>query len=302
MLAPTLQELTALRPLASRKGFGKPRLSAAAGGGESRSPFRGQGLEFEETRLYAPGDDIRAIDWRVTARTGAPHTKLFREERDRAVLVMIDTHAYMRFGTKGTFKSVQAARIAALLGWRALHARDAAGACLFGGVPEGVRYIPPRRSSAAFTAALKDVCDISAGEESDTQIVPVDEALRRIAPRVPHGAALFILSDFSAPGEYIARELRMLRRRCDPVLIAVDDPADAMPSFPPDAVFAGAGGARVRITGKHRKAARAYKAQWQQTRDTVKEAAAGAGAPFFALSGEDDAAGAAARIGVRLLA
>ena len=99
--------------------------------GQYYSPFRGRGMEFDEVRLYQPGDDVRTLDWRVTARTGKAHTKLFREERERAVYVWVDFRNPMFFATRGVFKSVMAAKIAALLSWSAHHQRDRVGGLLF---------------------------------------------------------------------------------------------------------------------------------------------------------------------------
>ena len=89
----------------------------AARSGNYLSPAKGRGMEFDEARLYQPGDDIRAIDWRVTARRGKTHTKIYREERERPVLISVDCRPSMAFASRGCFKSVQAAKMAALLAW-----------------------------------------------------------------------------------------------------------------------------------------------------------------------------------------
>ena len=96
------------------------------------SHFRGRGMEFDESRPYQPGDDPRSIDWRVTARSTTAYTKLFREERERPVLVVVDLRANMHFATQGCFKSVNASRAAALLSWAAHHRGDRLGGLIFG--------------------------------------------------------------------------------------------------------------------------------------------------------------------------
>src|SRR6202789_3352703 len=111
----------------------------AIASGDYTSPCRGQGLAFHEVREYHFGDDIRSIDWRVTARTDKPHVKVFTEERERTVILCVDANAAMRFGTRGTFKSVQAARAAALLGSQARCSNDRVGCLVFGDVAEGIR-------------------------------------------------------------------------------------------------------------------------------------------------------------------
>ncbi|MGR8999333.1 MAG: DUF58 domain-containing protein, partial [Gammaproteobacteria bacterium] len=103
--------------------------SRQSGGYVSR--FKGRGMEFDETRLYQPGDDIRSIDWRVTARSGKTHTKMFREERERPVFISVDNRLAMHFATRGVFKSVLAAKLAGLLAWAADYHGDRIGGQLF---------------------------------------------------------------------------------------------------------------------------------------------------------------------------
>ena len=109
----------------------QPRRVRALTSGAYLSPFKGRGMEFDEVRPYTQGDDVRSIDWRVTARSGKPHTKLFREERERAVLLWIDLRPAMFFATRGAFKAVRAAQAAALLGWNTLQRGDRLGALIF---------------------------------------------------------------------------------------------------------------------------------------------------------------------------
>src|SRR4051812_8187740 len=96
------------------------------------SRFRGRGVDYVESRAYQPGDDIRQMDWRLTARSGRPHTKVFQEEREQSVLLLVDCNASMHFGSRVRFKSVQAARTAALVAWAAVHGGDRVGALGFG--------------------------------------------------------------------------------------------------------------------------------------------------------------------------
>jgi uncharacterized protein (DUF58 family) len=107
-----------------------PAAKTAAGDGQYRTRFRGRGMEFAEVRAYQPGDDVRSIDWRVTARRGKAHTKLFHEERERPVLVAVDYRTPMFFATRGCFKAVQVSRLAALLAWQALGRGDRIGCSL----------------------------------------------------------------------------------------------------------------------------------------------------------------------------
>ena len=131
--APTsvsLGELIALKPAGEMIKLSTPRIRAVAAGGHL-SPFKGRGVEFDESRPYQEGDDLRTIDWRVTARTGKPHTKVFREERNRPVILWLDLRASMMFATRGAFKSVVAARSAALIAWSAIANGDQLGGLVF---------------------------------------------------------------------------------------------------------------------------------------------------------------------------
>lgn len=123
----TPAELAALRPLAARLDMTTTRRASAQLSGTKRSAVRGRGVEFAEVRAYVPGDEVRQIDWRVTARTGTPHSKLFEEERERPVIVVTDMRQPMRFGTRQCFKSVAAARAAALRMWGAVLRGDRVG-------------------------------------------------------------------------------------------------------------------------------------------------------------------------------
>ncbi|MGI8561239.1 MAG: DUF58 domain-containing protein, partial [Luteimonas sp.] len=121
-ITPTLAELIALRGLAH--GRREPKRGRHGVGGRAPSPLRGRGMEYAESREYARGDDARHIDWRLTARSGKPHTKLFQAERERLTLVVADTAPALYFGTRLRFKSVQAARAGAVAAWAAIRDGD----------------------------------------------------------------------------------------------------------------------------------------------------------------------------------
>jgi uncharacterized protein (DUF58 family) len=132
-----LDELIALAALAHGTSLARSRRSTALRSGGNASRWRGRGVDFRESRIYQAGDEIRHMDWRVTARSGKPHTKLFEEEREQGLLLAMDLNPGMRFGTRVRFKSVQAARAAALLAWMATAAGDRVGALGFGGGVNG---------------------------------------------------------------------------------------------------------------------------------------------------------------------
>ena len=127
----SMDELVALQAADLSLDLRGRRKALTAVAGQHRSSFRGRGIDFDEVRIYQPGDDVRNIDWRVTARTGRVHTKLFREERERPVYLVVDQRESMFFGTQKAFKSVVAARIAALLAWASRDHGDRIGGFLF---------------------------------------------------------------------------------------------------------------------------------------------------------------------------
>ena len=123
------------------------------------SNFRGRGIDFSEVRVYQPGDDVRTIDWRVTARTQVAHTKVFQEEKERPVLILVDQSASMYFGSQVTFKSVLAARTAAIIAWAALERGDRVGGLVFSEL--GHREVRPRRNKRAVLRLLNEMHDFN---------------------------------------------------------------------------------------------------------------------------------------------
>lgn len=287
MLYPQFDELVALKLKASTLFLSSNQPVISLGGGDLRSPFRGQGLEFEEVRAYSPGDDIRAIDWRVTARTGAAHTKIFREERERSVILCIDVNTTMRFGTRGTFKSIQAARVAALLGWCAHANHDKIGACLYGDVPGGVQLLAPKRSRKSLWQLFKYLSNTNLLEN----VLPIslEEMLGRINKAAPTGALVYIISDFNTLGETFEYQLSTLRKRCDVVMIPIDDPADQhIPPVGP-LLFAGKDGEKFFVNTEIRGGREAYAAQWQQARQTLQRIATKINVSIIPIATDADA-------------
>ena len=195
--------------------------------GVERTRFRGRGMDFEEVRLYQAGDDVRSIDWRVTARTQVPHTKLYREERERPVFVLVDQRAPMFFGSQRCFKSVLAAHIAANLAWAALNNSDRIGGLVFG--DNAQRDIRPRRSKHAVLELLHQLQEFNqqlqspiAAANSKSLNALLTDARRMAKP----GCALFIVSDFHDYDQRGEQQLFELARHTDITLIHVFDPLE----------------------------------------------------------------------------
>ena len=148
-------ELPELVRIAHKKGLLLTAENVGSLGGPYLTKLKGRGMEFAEARSYQYGDDVRHIDWRVTARTGTTHTKLFREERERPVMLVLDLSRRMFFGTRQRLKSVQAARIAALTGWRALLRGDRVGGVIYS--EEMHREYKPRSDRRHFLRLLSNI-------------------------------------------------------------------------------------------------------------------------------------------------
>ena len=166
--------------------------------GRYASRLRGRGLNFEELRRYLPGDDIRTMDWRVTARTRAPHVRVYTEEKDRAVLLVVDQRMNMFFGTRDRMKSVTAAELAALGAWRALDVGDRVGVVAFNDTE--VTDIRPQRSQQTVMSILGTVVRmnhrlrVAAGIERNPGML--NEALRKAIRLAPHDVLVVVISDF----------------------------------------------------------------------------------------------------------
>lgn len=195
MKLPQLDELVALRGAARGLSLHARRPAQALLLGGHRSAQRGRGLEFEEVRPYVAGDDPRSIDWRVTARRGRPHTKLFREERERPVWLLVDLHAGMFFGSRRQLKSALAVRAAALLAWAGALGGDRIGALILGaGAP---RVLPPRAREAGVLPLLEALLEAQPTAPGVPTAASFDEALHTLSALVHPGSLLLALSDFS---------------------------------------------------------------------------------------------------------
>lgn len=164
--------------------------------GDVKSAFKGRGMELEEVRAYAFGDDIRDMDWRVTARKSEPFTKIYTQEKDREVTVLADMSASMVFGTKRELKTVSVAKIAALLGWYALKNKDRFGALIFDG--KSSQYFKPQNNRQNLTSVFKALEKTSKAVLTDSAQGDISEALKVLEFHQKGQGIIFILSDFSS--------------------------------------------------------------------------------------------------------
>jgi uncharacterized protein (DUF58 family) len=253
--------------------------------GQHRSPFRGQGLEFDSVREYVPGDDIRRIDWRVTARTGSAHLKIFKEDRERHLVICVDMNAAMRFGTKNTFKSVQAARIAAFLGWQGMASQDRISAYLFGDVKEGIQYFSPRRTAKSFCEILKTLAEPPIEHHQKS----IGEVLKKMDQAIPSGSVVYLISDFMDIDESFqhSTHLARLSQKCDLIFVTINDPADAS-LYPLGVIGFSDTREKAFINTKSPEGRETYRQQWDVNRQEVKKIASGLKIPMIELMTESD--------------
>ncbi len=224
-----LAELIGLRAQARRLDLTpRGRVMATRGGGHL-ARFRGRGMEFDESRVYQPGDDTRNMDWRVTARAGKPHVKLFREERERPVWLLVDQGPSMRFATRVAFKSVVAARVAALLGWSAVDRGDRVGGLVF-----DERGYLEHRPAARGAGLLPLLHRMTADSDSDSDSArarggygSLAQAAERLAPLIKPGSLLAVISDFADLHKDSSGWVNRLSGACELLLILIHDPIES---------------------------------------------------------------------------
>ena len=209
----TSAELIALRPRcqALRLPMRQPAASALAGAYRSR--FRGRGVDFVESRNYQPGDDIRNMDWRVTARTGRAHTKVFQEERERPVLIVLDASPSLYFGTQRRLKSVAAGQLAAAVAWSAVRRGDRIGGFLF--APDRHREIRPAGGRRGAMRVIQSLVNWLQPDGADPRAEPLSGALERVRHAVRPGSLIIVISDFFNLDEGCNRHLSRLRQHND---------------------------------------------------------------------------------------
>ncbi|GAB4189025.1 MAG: DUF58 domain-containing protein [Wenzhouxiangellaceae bacterium] len=223
-----LADLIRLQARAAKLPLRRSFRARAALAGQYQSRFRGRGVDYLESRHYLPGDDIRNMDWRVTARTGKAHTKVFQEERERPVVLVIDRNPSMFFATQGALKAVVAARLAALIAWSAVRGGDRIGGFVYGG--SGHHELKPgggRRGAMRLLRQLAQWLDPSTQAAAAATIEPLSDALERLRHVARPGTLVVLISDFYAQHEALERPLSRLRQHNDVIAWQVLDPIEA---------------------------------------------------------------------------
>ena len=225
-------ELPELVRIAKKKGPALTAENVGSLGGPYLTKLKGRGMEFAEARPYQNGDDVRHIDWRVTARTGTTHTKLFREQRERPVMLVLDLSRRMFFGTRQRLKSVQAARIAALIGWRALLRGDRVGGVIYSEVMH--LEFKPRSDRRHFLRLLSNIMtehnriadEMNNNEWNFESKSSFAAALRRVRQVVHPGSLVYFFSDFSGFNAECRKHLFQLSKQNQLAAYFISDPLE----------------------------------------------------------------------------
>jgi len=199
--------------------------------GQYRSVFRGTGMEFEEVREYSPGDDVKHIDWKVSARLGKPFVKLYREERELVVMLLLDMSASGRFGTADTIKQEVAAEIAAVLAFNAIRNNDKVGAILFTDRVE--KYIPPQKGSSHVWRVIREIFSF-VPRHKGTEIGAAVHFLGQVCRKK---SVAFLISDFivvNGAADY-SRQVKSVAHRHEIIAVMVSDPGEY--ALPPGGIL-----------------------------------------------------------------
>ncbi|MGH8221020.1 MAG: DUF58 domain-containing protein [Steroidobacteraceae bacterium] len=278
MTVPELTELIALRGPAQGLALAPRRRARELMSGAHASAHRGRGLEFQEVRQYVAGDDPRTIDWRVTARRGRPHTKLFREERERPVWLLVDLNASLFFGSRRQLKSAAVVRAAALLAWVAALGGDRIGAVITGA--QGRRVLPARSRDAGVLPLLAALCELQPRAPGGAAAHALTDALDALAPLARSGSIIFAVSDFAGVGTAGDEGWSALAGRAECRLFWVVDPLEEQGL--PNGLFRAGVPGRVRLLEGARVRAH-WLASWRQRAERVRALAGFLGASLTRL-------------------
>jgi uncharacterized protein (DUF58 family) len=231
----TLDELINLRLQARQLSLNSKQPATHLMSGNHVSHFKGRGMDYMESRIYQAGDDIRNMDWRVTARTGQPHIKLFQEERQRPVMIMLDYNPGMFFASQGRFKSVVASQAAALLAWSAMNNGDRIGGLIINHGHTEIADKPGKKGILALLNAIQKHSDPhvylhpQAGSQQANNEQHFSDGLERLIRMSRPGSLVFVFSDFYQLDKRSTKKLSQLKQHADCVLIRLTDPLETTP-------------------------------------------------------------------------
>ena len=289
----SVEELIQLQQQARKIDMTRRSYAKSSSTGAHHSRFRGRGMDYQESRIYQAGDDIRNMDWRVTARAGKPHTKLYQEERERPVVFLVDFNPGMFFGSTQSLKSVVAARTAALIAWAVARKGDRIGALI---INQTHHELPPKMGKRGALQLIRELVNHSdpqkvlaktATSTSLSKHENLNDELKRLRKIARPGSLVFLISDFYSVNEDTAHHLRSLSRHCDIQAIQIVDPLEISP--PPPEQYYVTDGEKVSLLNTSAKKGREhYQSFFDQHHQQVRELMRKQKIPLFQLSTHDD--------------
>lgn len=286
----SVDQLIALQKIATGFELGTQRKILSSMSGGHQSSFRGRGMDFDEVRAYQPGDEVKNIDWRVTARTDKVHTKLFKEERERPIFIITDQSSSLGFGSQTAFKSVTAAHTAALLAWSSYRNGDRVGGIIFSDYSH--KEIKPKEGKKTILRYLQILSEYNQSlatknlPQNASQYFSLNHALATLYRVIRPGSLIFILSDFFGFNQQTVNNIRLLNRHNDLISFYVYDPleknAPKKGSYP---VSDGTNYGNWRVRSKSQ--AKAYQDVFLQHHEDIKATLSKQGIPLIDISTED---------------
>ncbi len=279
-----LDELMRLKHKASGFSFLPRQPVHSILSGRHASKLRGRGLNFEELRNYLPGDDTRNIDWKVTARTRSPYVRVYTEEKDRTVWLLVDQRVGMFFGSKQRMKSVVAAEVAAISAWRVFSAGDRVGALVFN--DSEISVVPPHRSQQRVIQILKQVVDKNHALNSSPELKPnpekLNEALKQVSILARHDCLVCLITDGDGLNPESRRYITRLAEHNDVLTAFIYDPLEK------DLPAAGRlrfsdGEGQLEADTSNRKLRNAFKNEFEQRLDWIQSASRRFSIPLLSL-------------------
>jgi uncharacterized protein (DUF58 family) len=281
----TLKQLMGLRWSVRNLSLPKAKKASRPQSGLHHSRFRGRGMEFAEVRMYQPGDDVRSIDWRVTARRQKPHTKLFNEERERPLLIVCDQSQSQFFGSHLTFKSVRAAETAALFAWAALDHNDRVGGIVFS--EKGHQEVKPSRNRKSVMRLLNSISHfnqtLNITEPTIKSGFQFNDAMIETIRLAKPGTLLVIISDFRHIDEDSEKLLTKLAKHNELLMLKTSDPLEE--TLPPPGFYPVSNGDETLVIDSQSKATRDNYARWaKKQKDDLASLSIRLKAPYLEVS------------------
>lgn len=254
--------------------------------GQHASKLRGRGLDFEEVRIYSAGDDIRNIDWRVTARTGQTYSKVFNEEKERPSFIVVDQSNSMFFGSKRFVKSVSAAHAAAIGAFYTLKRGDRVGGIIFD--DEGFDYVVPKRSKSLVQHFMQCIVNrnnkLHQRKAALQNTTLLNNMLRKTLSMVTHDYVITVISDFTMIDNETRQYLKSLRGHNDVILIQIYDPMDV--SLPEGKLLFSDGDHQIRWENKHKHWGEKYSREFEDWKNKMTDEFRHYGIPMVFISTE----------------